>query len=64
MGRIKTTLVKRTSNQLVKEHRDQFGKYYSKNKKVMSQLVDIPSKKLINSIAGYITRLMKNSKEI
>lgn len=62
MGRIKTTLVKRTAKKLISSHRDKFQKDFEKNKKIIQDFADIPSKKLRNVIVGYITRLKKQSK--
>jgi len=62
MGRIKTQLIKRMSNLVVKEHRDEFKKDFEENKAILAKFVDIPSKKLRNGIAGYVTRLMKEEK--
>jgi len=59
MGRIKTTLIKRITNKLVREHRDEFKKDFENNKEIVTRFVDIPSKKLKNIIAGYVTRLVK-----
>lgn len=64
MGRIKTTLVKRTSLKLFNEFRPEFGKDFSENKKKVARVAEINSKKLVNCIAGYITRLVKITKEI
>ena len=64
MGRIKTTLVKRVSHDLVKEHRKELKKNFDDNKKAVDEIADIPSKKLRNVIAGYVTRLMKRSEDM
>ena len=61
MGRIKTMLVKRVTNDLVDAHRSSFKKDFDENKKIVSSFADIPSKKLRNMIAGYVTRQMKKS---
>ncbi|MBW2993661.1 30S ribosomal protein S17e [Candidatus Woesearchaeota archaeon] len=63
MGRIKTMMIKRITNNLVAEHRDDFKKTFEENKQIVEQFADIPSKKLRNIIAGYVTRLMKENKE-
>lgn len=63
MGRIKTTLTKRIALQLVKEHGESFKPDFDENKKVVVKFVNIPSKKLRNVIAGYVTRLVKQSTE-
>ena len=57
MGRIKTQLVKRVGRQLFKDHKDTLKKTFDENKQVIETLADIPSKKLRNIIAGYVTRL-------
>lgn len=64
MGRIKTKLVKRNTNELVEKFRDNFSDKYKDNKAVIDKYADIPSKKLRNIITGYITRLIKNTKDI
>jgi len=63
VGRIKTMMIKRITNNLVAEHRDEFKKTFAENKVLLEQFADIPSKKLRNVIAGYVTRLMKEKKE-
>jgi small subunit ribosomal protein S17e len=60
MGRVKTTQIKRTAQKLVKENKDTFKPDFTKNKKLVNELVEVNSKKLRNVIAGYITRLVKN----
>jgi small subunit ribosomal protein S17e len=64
MGRIKTQLVKRISLKLFNNHRDELKKDYKENKAKVDKLASVESKKLRNVIAGYITRLMKTTKEI
>jgi len=59
MGRIKTTLLKRTGKKLYSEHKDEFKDEFEGNKKIVDDLVDVQSKKLRNIIAGYVTRLVK-----
>ena len=62
MGRIKSTLVKRTSRQLVKDLDGSFGKTFEENKKALGRV--LPSKKVRNKIAGYIARIKRNTKTI
>lgn len=59
MGRIKTQQVKRTSLELFKRHGDSFKKDFTENKKLLADFAEIRSKKLRNTIAGYVTRLVK-----
>lgn len=62
MGRIKSTLIKRTSRQLLKNSEESFGKTFEENKKALGSV--LPSKRMRNSIAGYIARIKKNKKTI
>ena len=62
MGRIKSTLVKRTSRQLLKNSDESFGKTFAENKKALGNTLQ--SKKMRNKIAGYVARIKKNTKTI
>lgn len=62
MGRIKSTLIKRTSRQLIDNSDESFGKTFKENKKALGSI--LPSKKIRNKIAGYIARIKKNRKTI
>lgn len=57
MGRIKSVIVKKTAKKLIEENPTLFSADFEKNKKVLQSL--IANKKTRNSIAGYISRLMK-----
>ncbi|MCD4759624.1 30S ribosomal protein S17e [archaeon] len=59
MGRIKTTLIKRTSHKIFREDPGKFKKNFEENKKIVADSIDTESKKLKNIIAGYVTRLAK-----
>jgi len=59
MGRIKTTLTKRTALKLSNSHRSLFTKDFDQNKVKVSELTDISSKKIRNIVAGYLARLVK-----
>lgn len=63
MGRIKTKLVKRTGKILLKKNPDKFTSSFEANKKSLIDVADIPSKKLRNVVAGYITRLVKEEQK-
>jgi small subunit ribosomal protein S17e len=63
MGRIKTQLMKRITLTLFKEHRGKFKKTFTENKEIVGKLVDFPSKKFRNIVAGYVTRLAISQKE-
>ena len=59
MGKIKSKLIKRTAENLVKEDIS-FNDKFERNKKILGSTM--PSKKLRNQIAGYIARLKKMEK--
>jgi len=63
MGRIKTTLIKRLTFKLYNAHRDNFKQDFEHNKKAVSELTDVESKKIRNIVAGYLTRLVKEKAE-
>ena len=52
MGRIKSKLIKRTGKNLMDD--EKFNGNFDENKKVLGALM--PSKKIRNQVAGYITR--------
>jgi small subunit ribosomal protein S17e len=64
MGRIKTMLIKRNSEELLEKHGDTFTDDFEHNKQKVGQIINTPSKKLRNVIAGYVTRLKKKETEI
>jgi ribosomal protein S17E len=59
MGRIKSKLIKRTGKNLVES--DKFSSDFNENKRVLGKLM--PSKKIRNQVAGYITRKKKIDKK-
>ena len=59
MGRIKTRLIKRVTNELVREHGDECAPDFNGSKVVVTKYIDTQSKKLRNMIAGYAARLKK-----
>ena len=59
MGRIKTVLIKRQTKELLKQYGDKFTSDFAQNKLLVTQYMKIPSKKLRNVVAGYVTRLRK-----
>ena len=61
MGRIKSTLVKRTARQLLEVTPESFDETFERSKKSLGRA--LPSKKVRNKIAGYIARLKKRSQK-
>ena len=62
MGRIKTRLIKRTVKSLLSDENNKFSKDFDKNKKMVTGLLEVQSKKLRNVIAGYVTKQIKARK--
>jgi len=62
MGRIKTTLIKRTGRQLIEKEPELFSKDFEQNKKLLK--TTMPSKRMRNKIAGHITRIKKNTHKL
>ncbi|MDD5182183.1 MAG: 30S ribosomal protein S17e [Candidatus Nanoarchaeia archaeon] len=63
MGRIRTTYVKRMTRKIIEHFPDRFTKEFSKNKALLKEVTETPSKQLRNKIAGSITRTLKTQKE-
>ncbi len=61
MGKIKTRLIKRTAETLMKEKDLGFSEDFEKNKKILGE--EMPSKKVRNQIAGYIARVKKKERK-
>ena len=60
MGRVKSSLIKRTARLLSKEE-NKFTDEFNANKSLLNN--SMPSKRLRNRIAGYITRMKRNEKK-
>jgi ribosomal protein S17E len=59
MGKIKSKLIKRTAESLLKKEVP-FTESFENNKKILGSTM--PSKKLSNRTAGYLSRLKKQEK--
>ncbi len=59
MGKVRTSLVKRTARELLSKYPELFTGNFEHNKKVVTQLTQWSSKRLRNQVAGYITSLVK-----
>ncbi|MEM4260185.1 MAG: 30S ribosomal protein S17e [Candidatus Woesearchaeota archaeon] len=59
MGRIKTKLIKRVTLKVFSKHANELSKEFDNNKEILTKFVELPSKKMKNVIAGYLTRLRK-----
>ncbi len=65
MGRIKTQLIKRATQEVFEAHKahNEVATDFTKNKQVLPRLVQLHSKKMRNVVAGYLTRLAKQSEK-
>lgn len=59
MGRVRTKTVKRSARQIVERYYQKLTGDFQINKKISEDVAIIPSKRLRNKIAGYVTHLMK-----
>ena len=59
MGNIRTTFIKRTSNELLENYEGKFTTNFEENKKLVEEFTTVSTKHLRNKIAGYVTRIVK-----
>lgn len=57
MGRIKSTIIKKTARRLVEANPSVFSEDFKVNKKALKDTM--PSKPIRNKVAGYLSRLVK-----
>ena len=62
MGKVRSDAVKKISREMIKRYPDRFTTDFEENKKSLEPLLVIPSIRLRNRIAGYITRLLAIAK--
>lgn len=58
MGNVRTEQIKRTAKELIKRFPDKFSNDFENNKHFVNSLVQGGTPKVLNQIAGYITRFM------
>jgi len=58
LGNVRSEKVKRIARELFTRYPEKFTADFEENKKLIATLANIPSKKLRNTIAGYVTRLV------
>ena len=59
MGNIRPKFIKRSAERLAQDYPERFNEKFEHNKKAVSDLLILPSKRLRNLIAGYLTSLVK-----
>ena len=61
MGRVKSLAIKRTTRKILEKHPKLFTDVFEKKKQIVAKVLE-SDKKTRNSVAGYITRLIKKEK--
>merc|ERR1712153_138307 len=59
MGRVRTKTVKKAAKVLIEKYFSKMTNDFHVNKKILSEVGTVPTKRLRNKIAGYATHLMK-----
>ena len=59
MGRVRTKTIKKASRQIIEKYYTKLTLDFHTNKRVVEEIAVIPTKRLRNQIAGFITHLMK-----
>ncbi|KAL6076182.1 40S ribosomal protein S17.e.B [Balamuthia mandrillaris] len=59
MGRVRTKTVKKASKLLIEKYYPRLTMDFDTNKKIVEEVAVIPSKRLRNKVAGFVTHLMK-----
>ena len=59
MGRVRTKTVKRGAKVLLEKYYQRLTNDFHTNKKILSEVAQVPTKSLRNKIAGFATHLMK-----
>ena len=63
MGRVRTLMIKKMALKLLEQYGDKFTTNFEYNKKVLKEILTIPSKKIRNILAGYIAELKSKSQK-
>merc|ERR1711982_92641 len=63
MGRVRTKTIKKASRLIIEKYYPRLTLDFQTNKRLTEEVAVIPSKKMRNKIAGYVTHLMKRIEE-
>ena len=64
MGKVRTSLVKRTARRLLELYPGEVSTDFEANKELVNKYVYLKSKKMRNQMAGYLTHLVKLQKRM
>eukprot|EP01088_Endostelium_zonatum_P004406 TRINITY_DN15649_c0_g1_i1.p1 TRINITY_DN15649_c0_g1~~TRINITY_DN15649_c0_g1_i1.p1 ORF type:complete len:216 (-),score=74.21 TRINITY_DN15649_c0_g1_i1:72-719(-) len=59
MGRVRTKTVKKASRLIIERYYPKLTTDFQQNKSICKEVADIPTKKLRNKVAGFVTHLMR-----
>ena len=59
MGRVRTKTVKKAARVIIEKYYPRLTLDFDTNKKMCEEIAQIPSKRLRNKVAGFVTHLMK-----
>ncbi|XP_053991748.1 40S ribosomal protein S17-like [Hylaeus volcanicus] len=59
MGRVRTKTVKKAARQIVEKYYPMLTMDFQTNKKISEEVATIPTKRMRNKIAGFVTHLMR-----
>jgi len=59
MGRVRTKTVKKSARKIVEKYYGRLTSDFQTNKRICDEVAVIPSKRMRNKIAGFVTHLMK-----
>jgi len=59
MGRVRTKTVKKSARKIVEKYYSRLTVDFQTNKRICDEIAVIPSKRMRNKIAGFVTHLMK-----
>ncbi|EGQ43641.1 MAG: ribosomal protein S17E [Candidatus Nanosalina sp. J07AB43] len=63
MSKVRQTYIKRLAKDLVDADSDRFSEEFEENKEELKDTEEFESKQLRNRVAGYIVRVVQNSRE-
>jgi len=63
MSKVRQTYIKRLAKDLVSADSERFSEDFEENKQELKETEEFESKKLRNRVAGYIVRVVQNSRE-